>query len=468
MSGISFTGIGSGLQISEIVNATVNAERAPATARINRQQAEFTADISAVGSLKGALEEVAKSLEDLADPDKYQTRTADGDDDFISISAEKEAQLGTFDIKVDNLAKAHKIMSDAIDSEEAVGEGTMAFTSGENSFSVDVSDTDTLADIRDKINDSADNESVIATIITDDNGQRLVMTSKETGLENAIDVSVTDTSDGNNLDNAGLSRLSYTTGATNLNQVNAAEDAQITIDGTVTVTSSTNEFSNVIDGVDLTVNKVHDVDDDISNIKITQDDSNIKSGLAAFVKSYNDLVELSDQLGQASEGSSGPLAGDSMLRGVMNKLRNELATMFDAGDGSSLSLSQIGVRSDQYGKLKLEGDELDEVIEADPDRVQHFFIGTDEKPGFAASMDELLGFYTESDGLIPERIKSKEAQLEDLDDDLEALDRKMQSLEARLYSQYNAMDSLVAGMNSTSSYLMSQLNNMPGVVRDSS
>jgi flagellar hook-associated protein 2 len=34
-----------------------------------------------------------------------------------------------------------------------------------------------------------------------------------------------------------------------------------------------------------------------------------------------------------------------------------------------------------------------------------------------------------------------------------------------LYSQYNAMDLIVAQLNSTSTYLMAQLENMPGVVR---
>ena len=41
----------------------------------------------------------------------------------------------------------------------------------------------------------------------------------------------------------------------------------------------------------------------------------------------------------------------------------------------------------------------------------------------------------------------------------------MDSLEARLLEQYNAMDLLVANLNSTSSYIQQQLDNMPGVVK---
>jgi flagellar hook-associated protein 2 len=88
---ISFTGIGSGLQVNEIVNALVNAEKAPYQARVTRQQAQYTTDISAVGSMKAALEEVAKSLEKLGDIDEYQKRSISGTDDFVSVSSENSS-----------------------------------------------------------------------------------------------------------------------------------------------------------------------------------------------------------------------------------------------------------------------------------------------------------------------------------------------------------------------------------------
>ena len=76
--------------------------------------------------------------------------------------------------------------------------------------------------------------------------------------------------------------------------------------------------------------------------------------------------------------------------------------------------------------------------------------------------------YTKSGGLIEGRIDSKNDQLSKLDDERLAFSRRIDSLEARLFSQYNAMDLLVSNLNSTSSYLQQQLDNMPGVVRDSS
>jgi flagellar hook-associated protein 2 len=475
MPNLTFTGIGSGLQVSEIVSALVGAERAPFESRANTQESKITTDISAIGSLKGALESVSSAISSLADATNFQLRSASGSDSFVGITSTKDAQIGSYSVKVDALASVHKLTSSAFTSTEAVGDGSLAISSGSNSFAVTVSATDTLADVRDSINNSVDNSSTVATIVTDDAGQHLILTSNLTGVANAITVKATDTSDGNNADNVGLSRLAYDLTAldingnsapiTNLTETIPAADAQITIDGSLVVTNSTNEFNNVIDGVDVTAKKVHSATDDISQISFTADNSNIKAGLDEFVKSYNELQKLSKELGKSSESGGGALAGDSLLRGVMTKIRQELTTNFDIGNGETLSLSQLGVRSDRYGVLSLDSTELNSFIDSNIDGVQQFFVGTSTSDGFASSFETLTNFYTDSDGIIQNRIDSRNEQLSRLDDERVAFGLKMDSLEARLNAQYNAMDLIVSGLNSTSTYLMAQLNNMPGVVR---
>ena len=216
MPDLTFTGIGSGLQVSEIVNAIVGAETAPFVSRTNRKEAEITTDISAIGALKSALENVTSSLENLSDVDKYQQRRASGTDSFIGLNASKDAQVGNYAVNVDALAQAHKIMSAAINSEASVGEGSLNIAVAGASFDIAVSATDTLSDVRDAINDNVDNDVVIATIVNDDNGQRLIMTSKDTGIANEITTTVTDTGDSDGSDNVGLSRLAYNPVATPL------------------------------------------------------------------------------------------------------------------------------------------------------------------------------------------------------------------------------------------------------------
>ncbi|UOB74372.1 flagellar filament capping protein FliD [Pseudoalteromonas sp. APM04] len=467
---ISFNGLGSGLAVSDIVDALVNAEQAPAEARLNTREGNLTTDISAVGALKSALEKVQTSMQILGDSDKFQQRSTSGSDDFISISADGEAQPGGYSVKVNNLASEHKILSKAFDSEAAVGEGTMTLASGDNSFEILVSDTATLSEIRDAINDSNDNDSINATIITDDDGQHLVFSAKNSGVDNIINIEVADI-DGDNTDLNGLSRLAFDlNGVKNIDEIIEATDASITIDGSLTVSSSSNEFAGVIDGITITAKKSHDTDDDLSDISVKENNNNIKAGLNSFIENYNELLELSKNLGASSEDGVGVMAGDSLLRGVMSKLRSEITNPIDLGDGNSLSLSQLGVETDRYGVLTLNSETLDDKIDADVDLVQQFFVGNegDDNGGFAKSFDEKLSFYTDSDGIIQNRIDSKTNQLDDLDDQRVSLASKMESLSSRLYAQYNAMDLLVASLNNTSSYVQAQLENMPGVVRDNS
>ena len=448
----------------------MGAESEPYESRASAKSSTLTTDISAVGALKSALEVVQVSIESLAEADNYQQRNVAGSDDFVSLSSDDTATAGSYSIEVNALATEHKLSSGAFVNEDPIGEGTLTFASGDNSFDIVVTDTNTLSELRDAINDSADNESIVATIITGDDGQHLVLSTKETGVENAISIVVDDVSDSNNTDNVGLSMLAYQPDslepnfATNMTEVTAASDAQITIDGTLVATSASNVFTNVIDGIDITVNKIHDVDDDVSSANVTENNSNIENGLNSFVSSYNTLLELAENLGGVGDDGVGVMTGDSLLRGVMSKLRSMISEPFDTGNGSTISLSAMGVSGDQYGVLSLDSDILDSFVDSDVVGVEHFFVGSDSSPGFAGSMDDLMNFYTSSGGLIDSRVESKNSQLEKLSEDNESFALKMESLESRLLSQFNAMDLLVANLNSTSSYLLAQLENMPGVV----
>lgn len=469
MSGISFTGLGSGLPVSDIVSGLVNAEKTPFTQRLNKQGGELTTHISANGALKSALSAMEASLEKLKSSENFQLRSASGTDDFISLTSNKDAQVGSYDIKVNNLAQSQKTMTNTFDDDEELGEGKVSFATakeiadGKSGFTIDVASDDTLEQLRDKINDASDNESMIATIVTESDGkQRLVMTTKETGLDSAVTMTATK-ADGSALDPS--SRLNELNSA-NLTVLKPAADASILIDNAITLTSSTNEFKEAIDGITLTVKKAHQPDDDLSKASISEDNGLVTRELDNFVTTYNEFQKLTKQLGKGGNENenAGVLVGDSMLRSVTSKVRSMLSRSFDS-NGSTIALSQLGVESDQYGKLSLDKDKLNETLSDNPAAIEEFFVGTEDKPGFAASLEGLLSNYTKTDGLIDSRIKGFNKQLTKLDDDLVTFTAKMDRYEARLYAQYNAMDALVANMRSTSTALQGQLANLPGVVR---
>ena len=88
------------------------------------------------------------------------------------------------------------------------GTGQTSFTAkaGATPIDIAVAATDTLADIRDKIN--AAGAGVTALVMTDSSGSRLLIRSNATGAENAFRTTVTD-DDGGNADATGLSALAF-------------------------------------------------------------------------------------------------------------------------------------------------------------------------------------------------------------------------------------------------------------------
>jgi flagellar hook-associated protein 2 len=214
---------------------------------------------------------------------------------------------------------------------------------------------------------------------------------------------------------------------------------------------------------------MHGTDDDLSKAVITENNKNITTGLSSFVDKFNAFIDLSKQLGRSSaEEGVGALAGDSLLRGSVNQVRSLLTSEFSTGNGNTDFLANFGIRTERSGKLSIDSDALKAAIEKDPQALQTFFVGEKDKGGFVAQLDTVIKGYTASDGVISSRIEGRESQLAKLETDVEKFNIRMAKYEERLYSQYNAMDLLVANLNSTGSYLQQQLANLPGVVKKSS
>jgi len=86
--------------------------------------------------------------------------------------------------------------------------------------------------------------------------------------------------------------------------------------------------------------------------------------------------------------------------------------------------------------------------------------------GIADQLDSLITGFLKSDSLIDARTDGLSTRIENINEQRSALNTKLDTLEARLYKQFNAMDQIVAQLQSTGSFLEQQLDNLPGVVRE--
>ncbi|MEM7379098.1 MAG: flagellar filament capping protein FliD, partial [Pseudomonadota bacterium] len=332
MATIQSPGIGSGLDVNNIVESLVEAEGAPARQRLDSREARLQVQISALGALKSAASEFRSSLSSLKTTTTFNTRSISANQEgLVSLDAGTAAIPGTYNMKVLELAQAQKSATAGFASEGvAVGTGTLTVTVGEQSFDIEVDESNnTLAGLRDAINDALSGQGVSATLLNVDDPDdpdggshtRMLITSEKSGSDQEITFSVAD-DDGNNTDAGGLSALA----TDNLEVLSAAKDAVVEIEG-LTVTSATNKLENVIDGVTIELTKA-DPDTEIE-ITVAEDHSEVTEAVNQFVEGYNALMTSiagSDTFDTDTD-TAGALLGDASVRAFKLALSRIMGTI---------------------------------------------------------------------------------------------------------------------------------------------
>ncbi|MEL4280108.1 MULTISPECIES: flagellar filament capping protein FliD [Shewanella] len=454
---LTATGMGSGLDITNIVKVLVDAEKTPKEAMFNKTEDSIKAKVSAMGTLKSALSTFQDAVKKLQTGDALnQRKISVSSDSFLSATADKTAQTGSYGIKVEQLAVNHKIAgTNVTDPTLSVGEGSLAFDINGESFSVDIAATDSLAAIAKKVNEASDNVGVTATVITSDAGSRLVFSSNKTGEDNQINLTATDTS------GTGLTDMFGTGNTTTLQD---AKNAVLYIDNQK-VTSQTNEVKNAITGVTLNL-----TDADVAKtttVKIEQDNDAVKTNVQAFVDAYNSLATAIDKMSSYDKDkkTAAALQGDSMIRSIESQLRSIASERIPTEDGGSIALYDIGIKTDRYGKMSIDDTKLTKALSEDMPNIEALFSTPEQ--GLANRFYDLADSYVKSRGLIADRETSYTNQQNRLDDQREAFSLKMDQLTARLTKQFNAMDLVVGQLNQQSSGLVDRLNSLPGAVKKS-
>lgn len=452
MPSITSSGLGSGLDIEGLVTKLVSAEGQPANLRLNRKEVTLQADLSAFGTLKGALSAFQASLQGLKDSASFQGRTVTSSNvDLFSGSANSSSVAGSFSIQVDQLAKAAKMHSVDFSGETSVlGEGTLNLGLGASSFNITVDSTMTLAGVRDAINQASDNPGIKATIIKVDSGSQLVLTSDKVGAANTITVGAADTNGGDGND---LTRLA----TANLVPIQMPSDAIIHVDGQK-VTKDSNDLSDVITGVTISLKKADPLKTETLSIGLDKDAT--KKKVEAFIKAYNSLAETMTSLSKYDDKTKqgGPLLGDATLRGVQNQIRQTLSNKVQGATVFS-TLAEIGIKTNKSGSLELDSKKFESVMTSNFDAVAKLFSSEN---GLATRFDGLLKNYLAFDGALTARVDGANKQIDDIAEQRVKLNARLAGIEVRYRKQFTAMDALLGQLTATGSYLTDQLKNLPG------
>jgi len=367
-------GIGSGVDVSKIVKAIVDAEKVPLETALDQKQESVDAKISALGEMRSKVDAFQSSLSSLRKTSTFSAFDAtSSDDDVFTASTNTLAEVGTHSIKVNQLAQQHTLATTAFDSvDEAIGTGTLTIEFGTTDYTpspeaytdfdadsslatqtitVD-SSNNTLSTLKDHIN--SNDLGFSASIVYDGSGYRLVLASTS-GAKNSMKISVTGDADASNIDASGLSRMAFNSSATNMEQTVAAQDAALTVNG-LSITASTNTISNAISGVTLNLTGTNA---SAKTLTVTRDTEGIADKIKTMVEKYNELsthiYEVSDY--NTATGEAGVFQGDATVRLMFNKIRNTMFSTVSGFSGDIRALSDLGLVSKQSdGTLELDAD----------------------------------------------------------------------------------------------------------------
>jgi flagellar hook-associated protein 2 len=463
---ISSPGLGSGLDVSSIVNQLVAIERQPIT-RLQTQAKSIQAKLSSFGTLQSLFSTLGDAARKLSSADFWKGTVATSADPTAVRVAGGGTAAGSYAIEVAQLARAQSLSSPVYGSKDTVvGGGTLQFTVGRWSqdlstfdasaaapVSVAIAATDTLAQIRDKVN--AAGAGVTATIVNDATGARLVFRSAS-GEDQALRVAVTD-DDGNHADATGLSALGFDpqNGAGAMTQDQAARNALATVNG-LPIVSASNDLSGVVDGLSLQLLKETSAPVEVS---LATDTAAMKTAIGDFVKAYNDLQAAIATQTKYDSGTqtAAVLQGDRTALMLQRQLRDAVQRPSDA---SSLfeRLSSLGIEVQKDGALKLDDRKLSTALADDlPEAIKAFSANSGAVQGFAVAVRELASQVTGFDGAISSRTEAFSASIQRNRREQDRLEDRVEATRERLLRQYSALDTRLAQLNGLSTYVTQQM-----------
>ena len=455
---ISAAGVGSGLDVGSIINQLMAVERQPLT-RLQDQQKSFQSKLSAFGQLKSAMSKLQDAAATLTKSATFSATTASaGDTKAFTASSTASAQTGSYNIEVQQLARAQRVATGATTA-PTVGEGTLTISLGryaeDGSFAAAADGEKTislaagasLGDLRDAINGA--DAGVSAQIINNGTVDQLVISSKETGAAQAFKLSGT----------GGLAGFSYDAGsaAPGLTTVQQAKDARLTIDG-LAITRGSNTIADAIEGVTLTLAKPTEGE---TAVTVNRDDETAKKAIDEFAKAWNELNTLirTQTSYDAATKKAGTLNGDASVRSIQGQLRSVLANPL-AGLGGATMLSDAGISFKTDGSMSVDSKKLSEALADPAKKIGELFAGNGTIDGFAKTLETRVKGMLDTDGLLSARTEGINRSIKSFDSRIESLEARLVRVEARYSAQFTALDAAMSSMNTTSAYLTQQLANL--------
>ena len=375
---------------------------------------------------------------------------------LTSLVGLTQQEDGTY-ASTNSLFKANvssKLTADDSGFNDKIKEGT--FIIGDATFTI-TKDT-TLSSLISEINS---NDKAQAYAYWDDASGKLSITSKkegasyiniEAGTSNFTDVMGFTTSEYDGDGNVVSSKM--LTGTQELGQ-----NAIFSVNGT-TMTSTSNTVTSDIsrmEGVTLTLKRANTDDDGNTTLKVSQDTSQLKEAVKAFVTAYNETIAKVDEV----TATDADFHGETSLTSLTRTLKS-YATSSNANNGTYKLLSEIGIKtasadgnnlaSNTY-ELSLDEDKLMKALEENPDSVKSILAG---ETGVLAMMEDTIEQSLKASvGFFDVKTSTLDSDISKMEDKIKKKNTSMTTYKSQLETKFQKMEQAIASMQQNYSSFLS-------------
>jgi flagellar hook-associated protein 2 len=448
---INITGLGSGLNTAEIVNALMNAERKPVT-ELSNKETTLQAQQTQLRSIQSSLQQLTFSAVDLSSPELFTTTQAvtSSNPDQITALTTEGAGVGGYQVNVTQLANS--------------AQRTFTFTSPASADKITIDGQEisleagaTAQELVNAIN--SDSKATVYAAALESG--TIVLSDRKTGNTGTEFIKVSDPG-GALVEKAGAAK--------------EGKNAEYTVDG-VAGTSSSNTVTNAIAGVTLTLGALTTTSGPVT-INVgppAPSTSAITAQVESFVKLYNSTIgAINKQLttkppanpSTEAELGTGTLFGDIELTELLNNMRVAVYTPVEGLSAEMSSLASIGVStgaasgSATPSQTAVEGDlavnttELAKAIQTNPAGVEQML------QRWGQSFQKLVNASAEPGGGIDTRITGESSRLTELGEQVTTMNELLAVRQKTLQSEYLAMEKAVQESQAQGTWLTSQITAM--------
>ena len=456
MSGsISVLGVGSGLQLQDILDQLREVDEAPIQ-RLENKRDTLDQQVAEFNQINQDLLDIKSVALDLSLESTYIARSiTSSDETVVTATVVDGANTGQHTITVTNLAKASSWEGSGLSSSDALvndtgGTETFSYHLGSSGdvISIEVPDQTTLSGLAELINNDEDNPGVTARVINDgspSNPYKLILVANETGESNRIYID-------SQLTDYNLNEV-VGSGGTSL-------DAEITVDDIVYRRSSNSGINDILSGVTINL-----VDTGTASLTISADTDVVRDKILDLVEKVNTLFShIAEQTGYDDNNEPRLLTSNSTVRSLPSMMLDLLSSKIEVS-GSIDTFYDLGFTVNRDGTVEIDEETLDSVIQNNFEDLELFFTGDSSNniDGFATVLNDTLRNWTNpSTGLMATEQQNAMNTIDRIDDQIESTTARLDRKYEILARQFAALDSFMNNMQSMSDYLTQQFNALSG------